>query len=243
MLPGPLKAPPRPAASAPIAFPSDLTPTFRGHVALIPWLLSLLRGRPAKHGTSWSSHCKPRRLDMPGRLRRGNYPVWRAILLSILSQAHPPVRDCTRHCTRYRTPGPALCPWGAQLVLVQKSRLQYGHATACCSAQGNTSCAPTSSTGKLEPLRSFGHLQSRASQPMPWPLQCTHERAELAVDLFSGRGSTCKGAPVSFRLVAEPRGSSAPGPSQVNSSRLRRNPSTQTLRNHHWRSGVEKAGC
>ncbi|KAL7935769.1 hypothetical protein V8C35DRAFT_298199 [Trichoderma chlorosporum] len=38
-------------------------------------------------------------LDMPGRLRRGNYPVWRAILLSVLSQAHPPVRDGTRHCT------------------------------------------------------------------------------------------------------------------------------------------------
>ncbi|KAL6823236.1 hypothetical protein V8C40DRAFT_247590 [Trichoderma camerunense] len=36
---------------------------------------------------------------MPGRLRRGNYPVWRAILLSVLSQAHPPVRDGTRHCT------------------------------------------------------------------------------------------------------------------------------------------------
>ncbi|KAL6894754.1 hypothetical protein GGI43DRAFT_386345 [Trichoderma evansii] len=32
---------------------------------------------------------------------------------------------------------------------------------------------------------------SGASQPMPWPLQCTHERAELSVDLFSvGIGST-----------------------------------------------------
>ncbi|KAL6814926.1 hypothetical protein J3E69DRAFT_103195 [Trichoderma sp. SZMC 28015] len=69
-----------------------LTPTF----ALPCYSNSIAVQR--KHGTSWSG-ATGLNFDMPGRLRRGNYPVWRAILLSVLSQAHPPVRDGTRHCT------------------------------------------------------------------------------------------------------------------------------------------------
>lgn len=63
-----------------------LTPTF----ALPCYSNSIAVQR--KHGTSWSG-ATGLNFDMPGRLRRGNYPVWRAILLSVLSQAHPPVRD------------------------------------------------------------------------------------------------------------------------------------------------------
>ncbi|KAL7946955.1 hypothetical protein V8C42DRAFT_298541 [Trichoderma barbatum] len=116
-----------------------------------------------------------RGLDMPGRLRRGNYPVWRAILLSVLSQAHPPVRDGTRHCTsictRYSMPGAALCTLRRLTSTTVASTVRRRDAKRQLLA--------------LHPLANPVPYQ----EPMPWPLQCTHERAELPVDLFSGRGS------------------------------------------------------
>ncbi|KAH0526028.1 hypothetical protein TsFJ059_009410 [Trichoderma semiorbis] len=118
---------------------------------------------------------------MPGRLRRGNYPVWRAILLSVLSQAHPPVRDGTRHCT-----SPVLY------------EIQHKHARGCSVPLRLLTSTPVASIYKApsaiflapHPLRILSHVH--VPEPMPWPLQCTHERTELSVDLFSvGEGSTC----------------------------------------------------
>lgn len=152
-----------------------LTPTF----ALPCYSNSIAVQR--KHGTSWSG-ATGLNFDMPGRLRRGNYPVWRAILLSVLSQAHPPVRDGTRHCT-----SPVL--------------YEIQHARGCSVPLRRLTSTPVASTGCIykapsaiflapHPLRI--RILSHVPEPMPWPLLCTHERTELSVDLFSvGEGSTC----------------------------------------------------
>ncbi|PKK54934.1 hypothetical protein CI102_201 [Trichoderma harzianum] len=70
------------------------------------------------------------------------------------------------------------------------------HARGCSVPLRRLTSTPVASIYKApsaiflapHPLRILSHVP----EPMPWPLQCTHERTELSVDLFSvGEGSTC----------------------------------------------------
>lgn len=100
---------------------------------------------------------------------------------------------------------PSCCPFYRKptLLYVMGTRhctspvlYEIQHARGCSVPLRRLTSTPVASIYKApsaiflapHPLRILSHVP----EPMPWPLQCTHERTELSVDLFTvGEGSTC----------------------------------------------------
>lgn len=133
-------------------------------------------------------------------------------LVSVLWHAHPPVRELLAALYEIHQRQGQLCARDAANGCPATSRSYSGRTcTACCRARQAPAFLETLAT----PSGPLCRIQSRASQPMPWPLPCTQQRAELSVDLLLGEvphATSCRLLLSSSTLESKRLHPRSPGP-------------------------------